>query len=181
MEGAKTGPVTTRRAPTKSPCRSQGGSAHGARSRRRGARLQLGRLAHGSGSIAFRAWAGTLTDVTTHADEPLHEVAEVLLTTAPAIAHRARGVGWLKDGGVDWMRVLEEWEEVSGGWSGGEQRLLGSAVALYEASTFGLDAPNLQALVDALRTGLGAAQARLAEAEAGRALLQRMLGQVPGS
>jgi hypothetical protein len=110
----------------------------------------------------------------THHDEPLLAVAEVLLTTAPALVDRAWNRLWVTADGVDWDLFLSEWYDSSGAWSGGEQRLIAAVAALADSPTSGTDSGNAAALVSALRAGAAVAERRHQDAERGEALLARL-------
>ena len=82
-------------------------------------------------------------------DEPLRAAAELLLATAPALQWAARR--WIDEDGVDWDRLLDEWEDASAAKSGGEQRLIATVVGLKSCDPWGLDTANNDALAAALR------------------------------
>jgi len=86
-------------------------------------------------------------------DEPLDAAATLLLTTAPALAWAASR--WVDtDGWVDWDRLLDEWEDVSGVKSSGERRLIATVVGLHRCNPWGLDTGNNDALAAALRVAV---------------------------
>lgn len=85
-------------------------------------------------------------------DEPLRTAAEILLVTAPALDWAARR--WVDEAGVDWDRLLDEWEDASRVKSSGEQRLITTVVGLYGLDPWGLDTQNNDALAAALRVAV---------------------------
>lgn len=116
--------------------------------------------------------------MSTHEGDALHEVAQVLLTTSPAICTKAVNAQWTDgDRWVDWERLVDEWNDRSAPWSSGERRLIGAVAALVSCSTSGLDPEDARALVGALEAGPAVALRRLAAAEEGAALLARLFGQ----
>ena len=103
--------------------------------------------------------------------EPLIGAATALLTKAPSLS-RAR-LAWGEGDDVNWPMLEDEWEAKSGAWSGSERRLMETVAHLSKCDPYGLDEPNAQALVDALRLALDLAEAQLALAAEGRQQLHR--------
>jgi hypothetical protein len=113
-----------------------------------------------------------------YTDEPFQTAAHHLLINAPAIAARARALGWVSPtGDVDWGRLGREHAAVTDVWSGAERRLIETVAQLSGVSVWGLDVPNTRVLVEALRAACRVAEASLTSAERSDSLIRRALGR----